>query len=399
VTVPVRTPVYMDNHATTPVDARVLEAMLPYFSDRFGNAASTHIFGWEAREAVEEARRQLAALINATPQEIIFTSGATESDNLAIKGVAYANRNRGRHLVTCLTEHNAVLDCMKKLQRQGYEVTYLGVDGYGMIDLQQLAEAIRPDTILISLMAANNEIGTIHPVAEIGRIAREKEVLFHCDGAQAVGRIPTDVDAMNVDLLSISAHKIYGPKGIGALYIRRRPEVKLFSLIDGGGHERGLRSGTLNVPGCVGLGAACSIAAEEIEGGAPEVRRLRDRLHDQITSRLDRVRLNGHPIERLSGNLNLAIEGIDAEALLMNLRDIALSTGSACTSATPEPSHVLQAIGLSDDLAYGSVRFGLGRFNTEAEVDYVVDRLVESVTLVRGMSDKSVHEISSQGSG
>lgn len=363
--------------------------MLPYLTERFGNAASrNHPFGWEAEAAVDEAREQVARLIHASsPKEIIFTSGATESDNLAIKGAAENLRSKGDHIITCVTEHNAVLDTCKTLERRGFNVTYLPVDSYGTVEPARVAAAVRPGTILISIMAANNEIGTIHPIAEIGRIAKEKGIIFHCDGAQAAGRIPIEVGRMGIDLLSISGHKIYGPKGVGALYIRsRNPRVKLTPQIDGGGHEGGFRSGTLNVPGILGLGMACQIAGNEFAEEEVRLSRLRERLREGLTSRLDQVYVNGHPTARLPGNMNLSFAHVEGESLMMALKDIAVSSGSACTSASLEPSHVLKALGVRDDLAHSSIRFGLGRFNTEEEVDYTIERVVEEVTRLRAMS-------------
>jgi cysteine desulfurase len=386
---PVKLPIYLDNHSTTQVDPRVVEAMMPYLTDRFGNAASrSHAFGWEAEAAVDEAREQIARLIHAaSPKEIVFTSGATESDNLAIKGAAESLKGRGNHIVTCATEHKAVLDTCKALERRGIGVTYLPVDGCGVVDPARVAAAAGPGTILISIMAATNEIGTIHPIAEIGRIAKEKGILFHCDGAQAVGKIPIDVGKMGIDLLSISGHKAYGPKGVGALYIRsRNPRVKLTPQIDGGGHEGGFRSGTLNVAGIVGMGMACQLAATEMAGEAMRLSGLRERLRAGLTRRLEQVYLNGHPTERLPGNLNLSFAHVEGESLMMALKDIAVSSGSACTSASLEPSHVLKALGVRDDLAHSSIRFGLGRFNTEEEVDYTIGRLVEEVTRLRALS-------------
>lgn len=388
-------PIYMDNHSTTPVDPRVFEAMVPYFTEKFGNAASrNHSFGWEAAEAVKKARREVAELIGAVPEEIIFTSGATESDNLAIKGVAEARndtsvsfRARGNHIITAAAEHRAVLDSCKRLEQQGFEVTYLPVDRHGRVDPDGVQRAITPHTILVTIMAANNEVGTLQPIAEIGRIARDHGVLFHTDAVQAAGKIPIHVEEMNVDLLSLSAHKMYGPKGVGALYVRRKnPEVHLAPLLDGGGHEQGLRSGTLNVPGIVGFGVACRIAAEEMAIESERLRRLRDRLQNGLFAELDEVHLNGHPTERLPNNLNLSFAYVDGETLLVGLSDIAVSTGAACTSAKLEPSHVLRAMRVSEDLAQSSLRFGLGRFNTEEEVDYVRDRVVETVRGLRELS-------------
>ena len=385
----VKTPIYMDNHATTPVDPRVLEAMLPYFMEKFGNAASrNHAFGWESEVAVDAAREQVAKLIHAaSPREIVFTSGATESDNLAIKGVADAYKDKGNHILTCVTEHKAVLDSCKVLEKQGYQVTYLPVGGDGMIDLRQLREAITDRTILISLMAANNEVGVINPTREIGRIAKEKGILFHSDATQAVGKIPIHVAEMGIDLLSLTAHKMYGPKGAGALYVRAsNPKVKLTPGIDGGGHERGMRSGTLNVHGIVGLGAACAIAQKEMTGEAERLVALRERLKNGILSELDEVHINGHATERLAGNMNMSFAYVEGESLLMALKEIAVSTGSACTSASLEPSYVLRAMGVPDELAHTSIRFGLGRFNTEDEVDFTVRRVVEEVKRLRAIS-------------
>jgi cysteine desulfurase len=381
-------PVYMDNHATTAVDPRVLDAMLPYFTEKYGNAASrNHEFGWKAEEAVETARGQIARLIHASPREIVFTSGATESNNLAIKGVAEAHRAKGNHIVTQATEHKAVLDTCKRLEKYGFEITYLPVDKDGLIDLENLRGVITPKTILISIMHANNEIGVIQPVEEIGKIAKEKKVLFHVDAAQSVGKIPVDVEKLGIDLLSISAHKLYGPKGVGVLYVRRKdPRVELAPMIDGGGHERGLRSGTLNVPGIVGLGKACEICQKEMAEESERLRRLRDKLKDAILSRLDDTFLNGSMAHRLPNNLNLSFAGVEGDALLMGINDVAVSSGSACTTATLEPSHVLRALGVSEDLSHSSIRFGLGRFNTEEEVDYVADRVVETVKRLRELS-------------
>jgi len=384
-----QTPIYLDNHATTRVDPRVLESMLPYFTERFGNAASkSHAFGWEADSAVDTARGQVANLIGAaSPREIVFTSGATESDNLAIKGVAEAYRDKGNHIITCVTEHKAVLDSCKALAKRGFDITYLPIAGDGVIDLQRLRDAIGGNTILISIMAANNEIGTIQPLQEIGHLAKEKNILFHSDATQGVGKFPINVNNMGIDLLSLTAHKMYGPKGIGALYVRSTaPRVKLVSLIDGGGHERGMRSGTLNVPGIVGLGKACELAQKEMSGEAERLIALRERLKNGILGQLDEVQINGHTVQRLPGNLNLSFAYVEGESLLMALKDIAVSTGSACTSATLEPSYVLKAIGLADELAYSAIRFGLGRFTSEEEIDYTVRRVVEEVRRLREMS-------------
>ena len=384
----VKLPVYMDNHATTAVDPRVLDAMLPYFTEKYGNAASrNHEFGWKAEEAVESARGQIARLIHASPREIVFTSGATESNNLAIKGVAEAHRAKGNHIVTQATEHKAVLDTCKRLEKYGFEVTYLPVDRDGLIDLESLRRAITPKTILISIMHANNEIGVIQPIEQIGKIAKEEKVLFHVDAAQSVGKIAVDVEKFGVDLISISAHKLYGPKGVGVLYVRRKdPRVELAPMIDGGGHERGLRSGTLNVPGIVGLGKASEICQKEMTEETERLRHLRDRLKDAITGRLDDTFLNGSMAHRLPNNLNLSFVGVEGDALLMGINDVAVSSGSACTTATLEPSHVLRALGVPEDLAHSSIRFGLGRFNTEEEVDYVANRVVETVKRLRELS-------------
>ncbi len=394
----VKLPIYMDNHATTPLDPRVLEAMMPYLTTKFGNAASrNHSFGWEAEEAVDKARAQIAALINAKPKEIIFTSGATESDNMAIKGVVEFYKEKGNHVITCVTEHKAVLDSCKALERAGKAVvTYLPVDKYGMVDPDDVRKAITDKTVLISIMFANNEIGTIHPIAEIGKIAKEKGVIFHCDATQAVGHVPVDVEKCGIDLMSLSAHKLYGPKGVGALYVRSKgPRVRLTPLIDGGGHERGLRSGTLNVPGIVGFGAACEIAGQEMAEEMQRLTDLRNRLQAGIFERLDEVYLNGHPTERLPGNLNLSFAYVEGESLLMGISEVAVSSGSACTSATLEPSYVIRALGIDDELAHSSIRFGLGRFNTEEEVDYVVERVAQEVNRLRDMSP--LYEMAKEG--
>lgn len=384
----VKLPIYMDCHATTPCDPRVVEAMTPYFTQSFGNAASrTHEFGWRAEEAVEYARKQVADLIGATPKEIVFTSGATESNNLAIKGVAEARQDRGDHIVTVMTEHKAVLDTCKRLESRGLKVTYLPVDGSGLVAPEDINDAITDRTILVSVMLANNEIGVIQRIAAIGRICNERGVLFHTDAAQGAGRIHFNVRESDVDLASLSAHKMYGPKGVGALYVRRKdPRVILTPLIDGGGHERGLRSGTLNVPGIVGFGKAAEIARAEMPGESQRLLHLRERLRAGIMGRLDGVRLNGHPTERLPGNLNLSFAHVEGESLLMALNDIAVSSGSACTSASIEPSHVLKAIGLNEDSVHNSIRFGLGRFNSEEEVDYTIGRVTEIVMKLRELS-------------
>jgi cysteine desulfurase len=382
-----RTPIYLDNHATTPVDPRVLEAMLPYFTERFGNASSkSHAFGWEAEAAVDAARQQIAKLIGAAAKEIVITSGATESDNLALKGVADAYRDKGNHIVTCVTEHKAVLDSCKVLQKHGFEVTYLPVRPDGLIDVERLKEALTDKTILISIMAANNEIGTINPIREIGRLAKERNILFHTDATQAVGKLPINVGAMGIDLLSLTAHKMYGPKGVGALYVRGKPPVKLTPLIDGGGHERGMRSGTLNVAGIVGLGKACELSQKEMSVEGERLIALRERLKEGIFAELDEVYVNGHPTQRLPGNLNLSFAYVEGESLLMGLKEIAVSTGSACTSASLEPSYVLKALGVSDELGYSAIRFGLGRFTTEEEIDFTIRRVVEEVRRLREIS-------------
>jgi cysteine desulfurase len=384
-------PIYLDNHATTPVDPRVLEAMLPFFTHRFGNAASrNHSFGWAAEEAVENARAQVARLINASPKEIVFTSGATEANNLALKGASEAYREKGNHIITQVTEHKAVLDTCKRLEKAGFEVTYLPVDHGGLINPSELRRAIRPKTILISIMYANNEIGVIQPVAEIGRIAKEKNILFHVDAVQAIGKVPVNVEAENIDLLAITAHKLYGPKGAGALYVRRRnPRVQIAALLDGGGHERGMRSGTLNVPGIVGLGKACELCQAEMAAESLRLQALRDRLKDGLEAKLDGVTINGSLAHRLPHNLNMSFAQVDGESLMMGINDVAVSSGSACTSANLEPSYVLSALGVSEDLAHSSIRFGLGRFNTVEEVDYVIARVAEVVTKLRELSPRS----------
>jgi cysteine desulfurase len=393
----IKLPIYMDNHATTPVDPRVLEEMLPYFTDKFGNAASrNHAFGWAGEEAVELSRERIAKLIGATTKEIVFTSGATESDNLAIKGVAEMYREKGNHIITAVTEHKAVLDTCKRLEKYGYRVTYLPVQKDGLIDLEDLKRAMDDKTILVTIMAANNEIGVLQPWAEIGKLCRERGVIFHSDATQAVGKVPIDVNKQNIDLMSISAHKMYGPKGVGALYVRRKnPRVQISPIIDGGGHERGMRSGTLNVPGIVGLGKACAIATEEMPRESCHLAGLRNRLRDKIMGRLDEVYINGSMEHRLPGNLNISFAYVEGESLLMGINDVAVSSGSACTSATLEPSYVLKALGTGDDLAHSSIRFGIGRFNTEAEVDYVADRVSETVERLRELSP--LYEMAKEG--
>jgi cysteine desulfurase len=381
-------PIYLDYHATTPVDPRVLDAMVPYFTQHFGNAASrNHSFGWEAEEAVETARKQVADLVGATAKEIIFTSGATESNNLAIKGVAEMYREKGNHVITCVTEHKAVIDTCKKLEKQGLRVTYLPVQKDGRISLDELREAITDKTILITIMTANNEIGVLQPIAEIGAIAKEKGILFHTDAVQAVGKVPVSVNELKVDLLSLSAHKMYGPKGVGALYVRRRnPRVLLSEQISGGGHERGMRSGTLNVPGIVGLGKAAELCRLEMATEGERLRGLRDYLHEQLNAHLDELYVNGSMEHRLPHNLNVSFAYVEGESLLMGINDVAVSSGSACTSASLEPSYVLKALGAGDDLAHSSIRFGLGRFTTKEEVDYVVQKLTSVVRRLREMS-------------
>ena len=388
VPVGVRLPIYMDNHATTPLDPRVLEAMMPYLTTVFGNAASrNHSFGWEAEAAVEKAREQVAKLIGATAKEIIFTSGATESNNLAIKGIAEMYRERGNHIITQATEHKATLDTCKRLEKYGYRVTYLPVKADGLIDIEDLKRAMDDKTILVTIMIANNEIGVVQPVAEIGKLCHEKGVLFHTDGVQAVGKISVDVNAMNIDAMSLSGHKIYGPKGVGALYVRRRnPRVQISEQINGGGHERGMRSGTLNVPGIVGLGKACELAREEMASEAKRLGALRDKLKAKLENNLDYIHVNGSMEHRLPGNLNVSFVYVEGESLLMGINDVAVSSGSACTSATLEPSYVLKALGLGDDVAHSSIRFGLGRFNSEAEVGYVADKVIDVVQKLRELS-------------
>ncbi|HTK87297.1 MAG TPA: IscS subfamily cysteine desulfurase [Nitrospiraceae bacterium] len=391
-------PIFLDNHSTTPMDPRVLEAMLPYFVEKFGNAASrNHAFGWEAEEAVDTARKQIARLIKADPKEIVFTSGATESDNLALKGVLEMYKEKGNHIITCSTEHRAVLDTAKSLEAKGLAaVTYLSVDKQGMVNPQDVRNAITDKTVLVSIMLANNEIGTINPVKEIGKIAKEKGVLFHCDATQGVGKIPVDVQAMGIDLMSFSAHKIYGPKGIGALYVRKKnPRVRIAAQMDGGGHERGMRSGTLAVPLIVGFGKACELCEQEMTVESVRLAKMRDRLQAGIMAALEETYLNGHPTDRLPGNLNISFAYVEGESLLMGMKEIALSSGSACTSATLEPSYVLRALGVGTELAHSSIRFGLGRFNTDEEVDYAIKKVIEIVTKLREMSP--LYEMAKEG--
>ncbi len=379
--------IYLDYQATTPCDPRVLEKMLPYFTEHFGNPHSrSHIHGWVAEEAVEKAREQVASIIKADPREVIFTSGATESNNLAIKGVGYFNQSKKNHIITCVTEHKCVLDSCRHLEQEGFEITYLPVKSNGLIDLDQLRQAIKANTLMVSIMVVNNEIGVIQPIADIGRLCREHGVLFHTDAAQAVGKIPLDVEAMNIDLMSISGHKIYGPKGVGALYVRRKPRVRLEPLINGGGQERGMRSGTLSTPLCVGLGAACEIAEQDMNKDYEHIKFLSDKLYHGITSQLSEVFLNGDLHQRIPGNLNLSFAYVEGEGLLMGLKNISVSSGSACTSASLEPSYVLRALGVEDELAHTSIRFGLGRFTTEEEIDMVIHQVVTAVQKLRDMS-------------
>ena len=384
----VNLPIYMDNNSTTQTDPRVVAAMLPYFTQKFGNAASrNHPFGWEAETAVEEAREQIANLIGASAKEIIFTSGATESNNLAIKGVAAMYKKKGNHIITASTEHKCVLDTCKRLERDGYQVTYLPVDVYGRVSAQQVRDAITDKTILVSVMFANNEIGTINPMKEIGKVCKEKGVLFHTDGVQAVGKVPVNVQELGIDLMSLTAHKLYGPKGIGALYVRKKdPRVRLEPIIDGGGHERGMRSGTLPVPLIVAFGEACAIAQKEMPEESKRTFALRERLRKGIMDQLTETYLNGHPTERLPGNANISFAYVEGEGMMMGIKDVAVSSGSACTSASLEPSYVLRALGVGDELAHSSIRFGIGRFTTVDEVDYVIDLVVREVKRLREMS-------------
>lgn len=384
-------PLYFDHNATTPVDSKVLSSMLPFFSETFGNAASIdHLYGDEAARAVDRAREQIATLIGSDPQEIIFTSGATESDNLAIAGVAERYSEKGRHIITCVTEHKAVLDTCRHLEKNGFRVTYVSVDQYGIINIDELRGAICPDTILITVMTANNEVGTISPVEQIGAIAKQKGILFHTDAAQAFGHIPINVNSMGVDLLSISGHKIYGPKGIGALYVRRlRPRVKVAALMHGGGHERGMRSGTLNVPGIVGLGTASEIAGKGMVTESTRLFGLRDYLWKTLVARIQGIELNGHPQKRLPHNLSIYVPGVENRAMLVLIkRDVALSTGSACTSHSVEPSHVILALGYGEERAHSTLRIGLGRGNSKRDVDYLVERLADSIASLRLMNEK-----------
>jgi cysteine desulfurase len=388
-TQPVKLPIFMDNHSTTPVDPRVLADMLPYFTEKFGNAASrSHSFGWVAEEAVDYARERISKLIGAqSEKEIVFTSGATESDNLALKGVFEFYKDKGNHIITCVTEHKAILDTCKRLEKDGAEVTYLPVDKTGRVDPDDVKKAVGPKTILVSLMLANNEIGTVHPLEEIGKITREKGVLLHSDAVQGIGKIEFDVQKMNIDLASITAHKMYGPKGVGALYVRRsKPRVRLVAQMDGGGHERGYRSGTLNVPSIVGFGKAAAIMMEEGRAESGRMVALRERLRKRIQDRVEETYINGSIEHRLPGNLNLSFAFVEGEAMMMAIKDVAVSSGSACTSSSLEPSYVLRALGVGDELAHSSIRFGLGRFNTEDEVDYVADLVVDKIKHLRDMS-------------
>ena len=390
-------PIYMDYHATTPMDPRVFEAIKPYFMETFGNSASrNHSFGWEAEEAVEKSRKQIADLIGATPKEIVFTSGATESNNLALKGVAEMYAEKGNHIITAATEHKAILDTCKRLEKHGTRVTYLPVQANGLVDLDMLKEAITDKTILVSIMYANNEIGVLQNMAEIGKIAKAKGVLVHSDATQAVGKVPVNVIKDNIDLMSMSGHKIYGPKGVGALYVRRKsPRVQITAQMDGGGHERGMRSGTLNVPGIVGLGEACALCQAEMQEESKRMAYLRDKLRSKLESQLDEVYVNGTMEHRVPNNLNISFAYVEGESLLMGINDIAVSSGSACTSATLEPSYVMKALGAGDDLAHSSIRFGLGRFNTEEEVDYVADKVIDVVKKLRELSP--LYEMAKEG--
>jgi len=392
----IKLPIYMDNHATTPVDPRVLEAMLPYFTDVFGNAASrSHSFGWTAERAVDEARERVGALIGASGKEIVWTSGATESDNLAIKGAAEFHKDRGNHVITSQTEHKAVLDTCKRLEKEGFEVTYLPVEKDGRVMPEAVRAAMTDRTILVSIMLANNEIGTVNPVDEIGAVVKERGALFHIDAVQGVGKIPFDVNAARADLVSLSAHKMYGPKGVGALYVRRKPRVRITAQIDGGGHERGMRSGTLNVPGIVGFGKAAEIARAEMPSEAARLLALRERLRRGIQAKVDHTFVNGSLDHRLPGNLNISFAYVEGEAMMMGLKEIAVSSGSACTSASLEPSYVLRAVGVEEELAHTSIRFGLGRFNTEEEIDFVIDLVVGKVKKLRELSP--LYEMAQEG--
>jgi len=389
-------PIYMDNNATTALDPRVLEAMLPYFREVYGNAASrSHSFGWTAEKATDQARDQVAALIGATGKEIVWTSGATESDNLAIKGAAEFLKDRGNHIITAQTEHKAVLDTCKRLEKEGFEVTYLPVAQDGRVDPAAVRAAMTDKTILVSIMLANNEIGSVNPVDQIGAVVKERGALFHIDAVQGAGRIPFDVNSARADLVSLSAHKMYGPKGVGALYVRRKPRVRLTAMIDGGGHERGMRSGTLNVPGIVGFGVAAEICRQEMPEESKRTLALRERLRKGIAERVSDTYVNGSLEHRLPGNLNVSFAYVEGEAMLMALKDVAVSSGSACTSASLEPSYVLRAVGVGEELAHTSIRFGIGRFNTEEEVDFVIDLVARKVTKLRELSP--LYEMAQQG--
>ena len=383
----IKIPVYLDYQATTPMDKRVLEAMIPYFTEKFGNPHSrSHSYGWESEEAVETARQQVASLINANPKEIIFTSGATESNNMAIKGAAHFYKDKKKHIITCVTEHKCVLDACRHLEQEGFEVTYLPVKKNGLIDIENLKKAIRPETLLVSIMAVNNEIGVIQPIAEIGKLCRENGVFFHTDAAQAFGKIPLDVEAMNIDLMSISGHKIYGPKGVGALFVRRRPRVRLEPIINGGGQERGFRSGTLPTPLVVGLGKAAEIAGKEMKSENERLRGYFNKFYREVVEGIPDVFLNGDKENRIPSNINASFAYIEGESMIMAIRDLAVSSGSACTSASLEPSYVLRALGLTDDLAHTSIRFGFGRFTTEEEIDFAIKTVKENVNRLREMS-------------
>ncbi|PHZ13314.1 cysteine desulfurylase [Rhizopus microsporus ATCC 52813] len=380
-------PIYLDMQATSPMDPRVLDAMLPYMTELYGNPHSrTHKYGWETEEAVEKAREYVAKLINADPKEIIFTSGATESNNISIKGVARFYKNKKRHIITTQTEHKCILESCRSLQQEGFDVTYLPVQSNGLVDLKKLEEAIRPDTALVSIMTVNNEIGVIQPIEEIGKLCRAKKVFFHTDAAQAAGKVPLDVNSMNIDLMSISGHKLYGPKGVGALYVRRRPRVRLEAVQSGGGQERGIRSGTLPHPLVVGLGEACKIAVEEMEYDHQRISNLSKRLIDGITSKIEHVYRNGDPVHSYPGCINLSFAYVEGESLIMALKDIALSSGSACTSASLEPSYVLRALGADDEMAHSSIRFGIGRFTTDEEIEFVIKKVNQHVDRLREMS-------------
>ncbi|TAH33926.1 MAG: IscS subfamily cysteine desulfurase [Alphaproteobacteria bacterium] len=384
---PTQKPVYLDYQATTPMDPRVLDAMMPYFTEKFGNPHSrNHLFGWEAEDGVETAREQIASLINADPKEIVFTSGATESNNLAIKGAAQCHKNKKNHIITCVTEHKCVLDSCRHLEQEGFTVTYLPVKQNGLIDLNELKNAITDKTVLVSIMAVNNEIGVIQDLAAIGKICRERGVFFHTDAAQAAGKMPMDVEAMNIDMMSISGHKIYGPKGIGALYVRRKPRVRLMALISGGGQERGMRSGTLPTPLCVGLGKACEIAQNEMASESERLKKLQDRFLNGIRKELDQIYINGDMEHRIPGNLNISFAFVEGESLMMGIKNLSVSSGSACTSASLEPSYVLRALGVEEELAHTSLRLGFGRFTTESDIDKAVHDITSAVKKLRAMS-------------